>query len=240
MPAFDATPAVKTRKYGANDNALPPLGQIQLLPSSLPSQEQDLVHGNVKRDITGDVIYTLTGNQTNTTTKNVTDTILGNHDYTLTKNLDHMVQGNTTESKLGTHFTSNVGQVTNLNVGTVTRNFQAATTETHPETWMQNHNIQWKNYVMNGSAGVSKIDTYGFVLAATGGKLAIDATKMDLTGRLFKTVPFCEVNLVPVQQRIIGSAIKIMCTGLLIGVLYAGTAFKPNAAPTPTPLTPFD
>jgi hypothetical protein len=237
MPTFDASPATKTRKYGATDNALPPLGQIQLLPSSLPSQEQDLVHGNVKRDITGDVRYSLMGNQTNTTTKDVIDTIVGNHTYTLTKNLHHTVQGNASETVSGTEFTSNVGQVTNLFVGPVIRGYQAATTETHPESWFQSHNCQFKSYLTNTSVGVTKIDVWGLVVAADGAKLSIDGMKMDLIGRLFKTVPFSEVDLLPNQQKICAAVSKVVVTTLLIGVLYAGTTFKPNALPRPAPFS---
>jgi hypothetical protein len=240
MPTFDASPATKTRKYGATDNALPPLGQIQLLPSSLPSQEQDLVHGNVKRDITGDVRYSLMGNQTNTTTKDVIDTIVGNHTYTLTKNLHHTVQGNTNQSKLGTHFTSNVGQVTNINVGPVTRSFQAPTTETHPEEWYQQFNTQRKAYFLNESIGVRKIDCYAFVLAADLAKLSIDASKMDLVGIQLKVSPGKTVELVPLAMQVKVASCKLIATALLIGVLSLGTPFKPNALPRPTPITPFD
>jgi hypothetical protein len=237
---FSGAKKIVTRSYATTDTSLPPLGQIQLLPSSLPAQEQDLVHGNVKRDIFGNVFYTLTGNSTNKTTGNVSDTILGNHTYALQQNLKHSVQGNTTESKLGKHFSSNVGQRTDNFVGPVNRNFQSPTTEKHPETWFQQfeHTFQQKNF--NHSYGITKVDLYGFVFSADGAKVALDATKMDLVGIHFKTSPLMVVDLIAIKQKVYTATCKFIITGLLIGMLELGTPFKPNALPRPTIITPFD
>ena len=146
--SFDGSPQVCTRTYGATDQLLPPLGTIQLLPSSLPSQEQDLVTGNVNRDITGNVLYLLTGNRNNTTTLNLSDTVNGNHDYLLQQKLTHTVQGPTVETKHGAHMHSNSSSRIDNFTGTVSRFFQAETKEMHPEQWLQKfeHWAHYSNY----------------------------------------------------------------------------------------------
>jgi hypothetical protein len=229
-----------TRSYATIDPSLPSLGQIQLLPSSLPAQQQDLVHGNLKRDIFGNVVYTLTGNSVNKTTANVTDTILGNHSYTLQQNLTHTIQGNTKESKLGTHFSSNVGQRTDNFVGAVNRNFQSPTTEKHPESWFQQftNTFQWKEN--NHNYGITKIDLFGFVFGADVSKVSIDITKLDLIGVQFKTSPLAVVDLIAMKHKLYLATCKFIVTGLLIGMLELGTPVKPNALPRPTIITPFD
>lgn len=229
-----------TRSYAAVDPSLPALGQIQLLPGSLPSQEQDLVHGNIKRDVVGNVLYTLTGSSVNKTTSNVTDTILGNHTYTLQQNLTHTIQGNTKESKLGTHFSSNVGQRTDNFVGAVNRNFQSPTTEKHPESWFQqfSNTFQLKNF--NHSYGTTKIDIFGFVLGLDVAKISVDATKLDLVGNQFKTSPYTSVDLIALKHKLYLATSKFIVTGMLIGMLELGTPVKPNALPRPTIITPFD
>lgn len=229
-----------TRSYATIDPSLPPLGQIQLLPSSLPAQEQDLVHGNVKRDIFGNILYTLTGSSTNKTTVNVMDTIQGNHIYTLQQNLKHTVQGNTTESKLGQHFHSNVGQRTDTFVGPVNRNFQSPTTEKHPESWFQQFTNTFQEKHNNHTYGLTKIDLYGFVFSADFSKVALDATKMDLVGVQFKTSPMMVVDLIAMKHKLYLATCKFIVTGLLIGMLELGTPVKPNALPRPTIITPFD
>ena len=229
-----------TRSYATIDSSLPPLGQIQLLPGSLPAQEQDLVHGNVKRDIFGNVFYTLTGNSVNTTTGNVTDTIQGNHTYTVLQNLKHSVQGNTTESKLGKHFHSNVGQRTDNFVGPVNRNFQSPTTEKHPETWFQQFTNTFQRKTFNHTYGITKVDLYGFVFSADVSKVALDATKLDLVGFQLKTSPMMVVDLIAMKHKLYLATCKFIVTGLLIGMLELGTPVKPNALPRPTIITPFD
>lgn len=229
-----------TRSYATIDPSLPALGQIQLLPGSLPSQGQDLVHGNIKRDIFGTVSYTLTGSSVNKTTVNVTDTIYGNHTYMLQQNLKHTVRGNTTKSKLGSHFSSNVGQRTDNFVGPVNRNFQSPTTENHPETWFQQfHNtFQYKEF--NHTYGRTKIDVFGFVFSLDVAKVAVNATKMDLVGTQFKTSPMMVVDLIAMKHKLYMATCKFIVTGLLIGMLELGTPVKPNALPRPTIITPFD
>jgi hypothetical protein len=229
-----------TRSYATIDPSLPSLGQIQLQPGSLPAQQQDLVHGNIQREIVGNVMYTLTGSSVNKTTSNVTDTILGNHSYMLQQNLTHTIQGNTKESKLGTHFSSNVGQRTDNFVGAVNRNFQSPTTEKHPESWFQQFTdtFQWKDH--NHSYGNTKIDIFQFVLGVDGAKISVDMHKLDLVGVQFKTSPLAVVDLIAMKHKLYLATCKFIVTGLLIGMLELGTPVKPNALPRPTIITPFD
>lgn len=228
-----------TRSYATIDPSLPPLGQIQL-NGSLPTQEQDLVHGNVKRDIFGNVLYTLTGSANNLTTVNIADTIQGSHTYTLQQNLKHSVLGNTTESKLGTHFHSNVGQRTDTFVGPVNRTFQSPTNEKHPESWFQQftNTFQWKEH--NHSYGITKIDLFGFVLGVDVAKISVDVSKLDLVGVHLKTSPMTVVDLIAMKHKLYLATCKFIVTGLLIGMLELGTPVKPNALPRPTIITPFD
>src|ERR1700743_1590612 len=95
------TPQSKTatREYFSGDQNLPALGQIQLLPSSLPSQEQDLVTGNVRRNITGDMFYYLIGNKASVITGNENEEVLGNRDFFLQGTLIDQVVGTATQTK---------------------------------------------------------------------------------------------------------------------------------------------
>jgi hypothetical protein len=237
MPPFKN--GTKTRKYGASDNSLPPLGNISLDPGSLPAQEQDLVHGKVKRDIYGDlyyqqtgtIFYTLNGNRIDRTTQNVSQVIQGNHIYSLVKNLSQTIQGN--------QFFSITGNTTEFYVGKVDRTYQMNTTEKHPESWFQKFEkiFQMKN--MNYSFGVSKLDAYMIVLGLSGSKISVDGIKVDVLGLNVKRGPI-DFDITEFKAKVRTTVGKVLCTGLLIGLLTLGTPFKPNALPRPTPITPFD
>ena len=238
--SFDGSPQVCTRTYGATDQLLPPLGTIQLLPSSLPSQEQDLVTGDVNRDITGNVLYLLTGNRNNTTTLNLSDTVNGNHDYLLQQKLTHTVQGPTNETKHGPHLHSNSSSRIDNFTGTVSRFFQAETKELHPEQWLQKFKdwAHYSNYYVkiNGLdvaiSYVSKVSIASYTITARKAGLKIGGSEL--------TLHDTHLKIAATTNHIKAHASKIVCTAILIGVLSVGTPFKPNALPRPTPITPFD
>ena len=237
---FKGQPIVPTRSYARQDSALPSLGTIQLLPSSLLSQEQDLVQGDVRRAITGNVFYNLTGNRSNTTTANVTDLILANHNYTLGNQLTHTVNGPTNEIKHGAHTHQNSSTRNDTFIGSVSRFFQDTTKEIHPEQWLQkwNNYMAYKDFSHKASsvdvslAYVSKISMSTSTVTARVTGLKVGGAELDL-----KT---WRVNIEATSTKIRAQASKLVCTALLIGVLELGTPFKPNALPRPTPITPLD
>lgn len=237
MPPFKN--GTKTRKYGASDNSLPPLGSISLDPGSLPAQEQDLVHGMVKRDIYGDlfyqqtgtIFYTLNGTRIDRTTQDVSQVIEGNHTYSLIQNRSDTIQGNM--------FFNITGNTTEVFIGKVDRTYQANTAEKHPESWFQRFENMFQNKNTNYTFGISKFDGYGIVLGLTGSKISIDAIKVDVAGLVFKRGPI-DFDITEFKGKVRTTVGKVLCTGLLIALLHLGTPFKPNALPRPTPITPFD
>lgn len=235
------TPQTKTstRTYFAGDQTLPALGQIQLLPASLPSQEQDLVIGVVRRNITGNFFYNLTGNKVSTITGDETEEVLGNRDFFLQGTLTDQVIGTATQTKYGKHFYHNASERTDTFTGTVNRFYQAQLSEHHPETWLRKIqkaiNFEWfamKSGVEYITILVNANSFYG--IKADFSALKVDASwrKMDFGGT--------KLEIQSIKNAVLGYVGRVLATALLAGMLYASTPFKPNALPRPSPITPFD
>jgi hypothetical protein len=238
MPISAATKTV-TRQYFQGDNSLPSLGKIQLLPSSLPSQEQDLVKGNVRRQITGDSYFKLIGNYYSTITKDEKEKVLGNREFFLQGTLKDEVKGIANETKYNKHFYHNASERTETFTGTVHRFYQAQLDEHHPETWLKKiqNFMHYENFAMK--SGITTVTLVGAAfnvnaLKADAVGLKIDIFKSKMDAGEVKTAIVGSVNYVSLQTR------KIILTAALLGALSMGTPFKPNALPRPSPITPFD
>jgi hypothetical protein len=236
---ISAATKTSTRNYFPDDQTLPPLKKIQLLPASLPSQEQDLVTGDVRRSITGNVIYNLTGNLFSTITQNENETVLGDRQFYLKGTLTDQVVGTANETKYGKHFYHNASERTDTFTGPVHRFYQAQLDEHHPETWLQRkfNFLHYENFAMK--SGLVTITLVGSAFTVNPLKvdvvgLKIDIFKNKMDAGQVKTVITESANKVHLQVR------KVVLTAVLVGALYAGTAFKPNALPRPSPITPFD
>jgi hypothetical protein len=236
---ISATTKTPTRNYFPNDQKLPSLGTIQLLPASLPSQEQDLVTGNVRRNITGNLFYKLTGSHYSTITQNEIETVLGNREFYLQGTLKDEVGGTANETKYGKHFYHNACERSDTFTGPVHRFYQAQLDEHHPETWLQKkfNFLHYENFAMKSGLVTITLVASAFTVNplkvdVVGLKIDIFKNKMD-AGQM-KTVITASANKVHLQVR------KVVLTAVLVGALYAGTAFKPNALPRPSPITPFD
>lgn len=236
---FNANPQTTTRSYAKTDPALPQLGQIPLFPPSLPSQQQDLVNGNLLRNIYGNVNYGVVGNMINTVSLDKTETISGNHEHTVVKDMKHTVQGNTTETKLGKHSHTNVGNRTNHYVGTVNDYYQAVATEIHPGLWVTHIN-EWaiRNHI-EFSVRYAALAAQILSVEAVVGSISARKTGLKLGGEEL-SVQDAKMELHAHADKLRLQASKLICTALLVGVLELGTPFKPNALPRPTPITPFD
>jgi hypothetical protein len=235
------TPQSKTatREYFAGDQNLPALGQIQLLPSSLPSQEQDLVTGDVRRNITGNLFYDLIGNKASIITGNENEEVFGNRDFFLQGTLIDQVVGTATQTKYGKHFYHNASERTDTFTGTVNRFYQAQLVEHHPETWLRKIqtaiNFEWfamKSGVEYLTILASATSFYGIKADFSGLKIDASWRRMDFGGT--------KLEIYSIKNAVLGYVGRVVATAILAGVLYAGTPFKPNALPRPTPITPFD
>lgn len=235
------TPQTKTptQSYFAGDQKLPALGQIQLLPSSLPSQEQDLVTGDVRRNITGDFFYCLTGNKASLITKDENEEVLGNRDFFLWGTLTDQVVGTATQTKYGKHFYHNASDRTDTFVGTVNRSYQAQLTEHHPETWLKKIqsaiNFEWfamKSGVEYITILVNANSFYGIKADFSALKVDTSWRKMDFGGT--------KLEIEAIKNSVSGYVGGVVITALLIGLIISSTAFKPNALPRPSPLTPLE
>jgi hypothetical protein len=235
------TPQSKTstREYFAGDQTLPSLGQIQLLPASLPSQEQDLVIGDVRRNIIGNFFYNLEGNKVSTITGNETETVLGYRDFFLQGTLTDQVVGTATQTKYGKHFYHNASDRTDTFVGTVNRFYQAQLTEHHPETWLKKIqsaiNFEW--FAMK--SGVEYITILVNANSFYGIKADFSALKVDTS---FRKMDFggTKLDIKAIKNSVTGYVGRVLATALLVGMIYASTTFKPNALPRPSPLTPLE
>lgn len=235
------TPETKTptRSYFQQDQTLPPLGQIQLLPASLPAQQQDLVTGNVRRHVTGDYFYRLTGNSASVTTGNENEEILGNRNFFLKGNLTDQVVGTATQTKFGKHFYHNASERTDTFTGTVTRYYQAQLTEHHPETWLKKIqtaiNYEW--FAMK--SGVEYLTILANATSFYGIKADFSLLKVDAS---FRKIDYggTKTSIHGMVNSVSGYVGRVIATALIIGMLSAGTPFKPNALPRPSPITPFD
>jgi hypothetical protein len=236
---FNADPQTTTRSYAKTDPALPQLGQIQLFPPSLPSQQQDLVNGNLLRNIFGNVNYDVVGNMTNTVSVNKTETIVGNHEHTVNQDLTHTVKGKTTETKLGKHSHTNVGSRVNHFVGTVSDFYEAAAKEIYVQELLTKIKEWTRNDLVESSVKGVEMAAKGLSAEAVVYSISAHKTGLKLGGEEL-TLKETKVQLHASAHKLRLQASKLVCTALLVGVLELGTPFKPNALPRPTPITPFD
>ena len=229
----------QTRGYSTSDQMLPSLGKIQLMPSSLPSQEQNLVTGDVQRNITGNQIYNLVGNKYSFTTGDEVETVEGNRDFFLQGTLLDQVVGTATQIKFGKHFYHNATDRTDTFTGTVNRFYQAQLSEHHPEVWLkkiqQAINFEW--FAMK--SGLEYLTILASATSFYGIKADFSALKVDGSWRKMD-IGGTKIELTAIKNAISGYVGRVLATAILVGVLYAGTPFKPNALPRPSPITPFD
>jgi hypothetical protein len=207
----------------------------------------ELVHGNCWQQITGNdttfitgnSTYTLTGNSTNLIKGNVSDTIKGNHDYKLMTNLTHFIKGTTSEEKHGKHVCTHSSELTEVFVGPVERSYQAQVMEEHPETWITKiqerlhfEPFGWKTGVLDTSAMGFKLDVIGAGCCIRGKGLLVGADEGQFGLEKFKVIAS--------EEKLHAQMVDTIALQLHLGAMDAGTPFKPNALPRPTPITPFD
>ena len=197
------------------------------------------ITGNVTTNITGDNRYTLTGNSTPLITGPLTETINNNHDYKVLTNLTLYVKGTTTEENVGKHILSNTGPVTESFVGSVDRYYEAETTEEHPESWFEKVSkkfhfepFKYESFGFVASAAAIKTDVMGASVCVRHTGIGVGAEQGEFKLQKFK--------LVKSEEELHEAIIETFALRLHLGAMDAGTPFKSNTLPRPTPLTPFD
>ena len=197
------------------------------------------ISGNTTSNITGDNKYTLTGNSTSLITGTLTETINTDHDYKVLTNLKSYVKGTTTEENVGKHISSNTGPVTEAFVGPVDRRYEATTTEEHPEDWIEK--IEKKFHFE-----IFKYETFGTVASASGIKVDVMGASVCVrrvglgVGAEEGQFKLQKLKVVSSEEELHESMVDTFALQMHLGAMDAGTPFKPNALPRPTPLTPFD
>jgi hypothetical protein len=254
-PTFGGSPLTTNQAFDpSQDKMTPHLRALNLGGMSSPAAlagtngvNVELVHGdcwqqitgNVTTSITGNSDYTLNGNSTSLITGDAVDTINGNHDYKVLTNLTLFIKGTTTEERHAKHMSTNSSSLTEIFVGPVDRSYQSTTTEDHPETWLQKYQERlhfepfgWKTSFSDTSVVLSKIDVIGAGLCVRKIGLGVGAEEGELKLEKFR--------IVNSEEKLHEQMVDTIALQLHLGAMDAGTPFKPNALPRPTPITPFD
>jgi len=239
-PVMDTSIKVGTRTYGTSDAKLPPMGPKIPFSGAPPFQEWDEVTGNVMREIKGNLFYNQTGNMTSYLSGTLDEMIATDNLYTLVGNLTSSVGQTTNLSFYGPYLELNGSTRSESFTGVTTRKYEANLTETHPESWFQDFKDCFHRYDLRVTFyDVAKLDVCTTATTINGSKFDVSMWKGDISVFRLDTTEI-DLKIKKIKAFIGVTSSKLIVTGALIAVLRFGTPFKPNALPTPTPITPVD
>lgn len=198
-----------------------------------------LVKGDRWQQVVGSMTENFTGNVTSNITQNQTLMVTGDRTKQVAGNHVETVVGNRTDSTIGPH--------TEVNVSARNNTYVSPKVELHSsprcteevgifmksvETLLERGGLKMTD--VQQKIDISGISTALFLQKLDIGMLAGKVVVADAGTKQLKT------DIANMFNQVATVCPKIIVTGALVGLLESGVAFKPNAMPEPTPITPFD